>query len=37
MRLRGKDPLRLQRDARAESYWIARVPGPSAETMKDQF
>ena len=37
MRLRSKDLLRLKREPGAESYWIARVPGPAAETMKDQF
>ncbi len=37
MRLRGKDLLRLKREPAAESYWIARVPGPAPETMKDQF
>ncbi|OSI28353.1 SxtJ family membrane protein [Bradyrhizobium canariense] len=37
MRLRGKDLLRMKREPDAESYWIARVPGPAPETMKDQF
>jgi hypothetical protein len=38
MRMMGKDPLRLKREPMAASYWIARTPpGPSAETMKDQF
>ncbi len=38
MRMMGKDPLRLKREPYAESYWIVRVPpGPSPETMKDQF
>jgi hypothetical protein len=37
MRLRGKDLLRLKRDPKTETYWIARVPGPAAETMRDQF
>ena len=37
MRLRGKDLLRLKRDPGAESYWIARASGPTAETMRDQF
>jgi len=38
MRMMGKDPLRLRREPDAESYWIVRVPpGPSPETMKDQF
>lgn len=37
MRLRGKDLLRLKREPDAESYWIARTPGPAPETMRDQF
>jgi hypothetical protein len=38
LRMMGKDPLRLKREPDAESYWIVRVPpGPSPETMKDQF
>jgi hypothetical protein len=37
MRLRGKDLLRLRRAPEAESYWIARTPGPAPETMRDQF
>ncbi|MDA9492018.1 hypothetical protein [Bradyrhizobium sp. CCBAU 11361] len=37
MRLRGKDLLRLKREPGAESYWIARTPGPAPETMRDQF
>jgi hypothetical protein len=38
MRWLGKDPLRLKRDPRADSYWIVRrPPGPAPETMKDQF
>ncbi|HEY7666149.1 MAG TPA: SxtJ family membrane protein [Xanthobacteraceae bacterium] len=38
MRLLGKDPLRLRRDPDAASYWIERTPpGPSAESMKNQF
>jgi hypothetical protein len=37
MRIRGRDLLRLKRDPSAVSYWIARVPGPAPETMKDQF
>src|SRR5258706_7902582 len=38
MRMMGKDPLRLARQAGADSYWIARKPpGPSPETMRDQF
>jgi hypothetical protein len=38
MRAFGKDPLRLRRDAAADSYWIPRQPpGPSPESMKNQF
>jgi len=38
MRACGKDPLRLKRDPRATSYWIAREPpGPPPATMKNQF
>ena len=37
MRLRGRDLLRLKREPDAESYWIAREPGPLPETMRDQF
>ena len=38
MRAFGKDPLRLQRDPAATSYWIAREPpGPAPDTMKNQF
>jgi len=37
MRLLGKDILRLNRDARAASYWIPRdPPGPRPETMTRQ-
>jgi hypothetical protein len=38
MRLAGKDPLRLRRDAAAASYWIPREPpGPAPDSMKQQF
>lgn len=38
MRLLGKDLLRLKRQPEADSYWIVRQPpGPSPETMRDQF
>lgn len=38
MRATGKDPMRLKRDAKADSYWIVRTPpGPTAESMKTQF
>jgi len=38
MRMAGKDPLRLNRDAKARSYWIVREPpGPSPQSMKQQF
>lgn len=38
MRLFGKDPLRLDFDPAAESYWIKRdPPGPGSDTLNDQF
>jgi hypothetical protein len=38
MRATGKDPLRLKREAGAESYWITRAPpGPPPDSMKNQF
>jgi hypothetical protein len=37
MGLRGRDLLRLKRDPGADSYWIARAPGPAPESMRDQF
>jgi len=38
MRAIGKDLLRLKRQPDAASYWIVRAPpGPSPESMKDQF
>jgi hypothetical protein len=38
MRLFGKDPLRLKRDAAARSYWIERKPpGPPPDSLKNQF
>ena len=38
MRLVGKDPLGRGFDPAAESYWVLREPpGPSPETMKNQF
>lgn len=38
MRLAGKDPLRLQFDPRANSYWIERKPpGPPPDSMTNQF
>jgi hypothetical protein len=38
MRLAGKDPLRLKREAGARTYWIDRdPPGPPPESMTNQF
>ncbi|NKB57497.1 MAG: hypothetical protein GKS00_14320 [Alphaproteobacteria bacterium] len=38
MRLLGKRPLHLDVDSDATTYWIKRdPPGPSPETMKQQF
>src|SRR5262249_25219655 len=37
-RVLGKDPLRLNRDPAARSYWIVRSPpGPDPASMKNQF
>jgi hypothetical protein len=38
LRLAGKDPLRLEFDPGARSYWIVRTPpGPKPESMRHQF
>jgi predicted membrane metal-binding protein len=38
MRLTGKDPLKLKRDAAAASYWVDRKPpGPPPTSMTNQF
>src|SRR5262245_6053606 len=38
MRMLGKDPLRLKGQPGANTYWIERrPPGPTPESMKDQF
>jgi len=38
MKMLGKDPLNRKIDRGAKSYWIDRSPpGPSPETMKNQF
>jgi len=37
MRMRGRDLLRLNREPNADSYWIARAPGPAPESLRDQF
>ncbi len=38
MRIAGKDPLRLKRDAGAATYWIRRTPpGPPPDSMTNQF
>ena len=38
MRMMGRDLLRLKRRPDTDSYWIVRQPpGPSPETMKNQF
>lgn len=38
LKLRGKDLLRLERDAKAETYWIAREPqSPAPGSMSKQF
>lgn len=38
MRALGKNPLKLERDFDAGSYWVRRTPpGPAPESLKDQF
>jgi hypothetical protein len=38
MRMAGKDPLRLKRDASLPTYWIERVPpGPDPQPMARPF
>lgn len=38
MRVLGKDPLRMQLDPHAKTYWIERSPpGPDADSLKNQF
>ncbi|MDJ0949901.1 MAG: SxtJ family membrane protein [Alphaproteobacteria bacterium] len=38
MRVLGKNPLKLEFDRAARSYWVERrPPGPAPETMKNQF
>lgn len=38
MRLFGKDPLKLRRDAAATTYWVDREPpGPPPTSMTNQF
>jgi hypothetical protein len=38
VRLSGKDPLRLKRNADADSYWIPREPpGPDPKSLPQQF
>jgi hypothetical protein len=38
MRLLGKDPLKLKRDAAATTYWVDREPpGPPPTSMTNQF
>jgi len=38
MRALGKDPLRLQRDRAARTYWIDRQPpGPAPDSLNNQF
>ena len=37
MRLRGKELLRLKRLPEADSYWLPRAPGPTPESMREQF
>jgi hypothetical protein len=37
LRLFGKDPLKLKRDPKAASYWIARRPSDPPSSMRNQF
>jgi predicted membrane metal-binding protein len=38
LRAMGKDPMRLKRDAAAQTYWIERKPpGPPPESLNNQF
>lgn len=38
MRIAGKDTLRLKRDGKTASYWIARrPPGPPPDSMTNQY
>lgn len=38
MRLAARDPLGLKRKPDGSSYWVVRKsPGPTADSMKDQF
>ncbi|HLO78728.1 MAG TPA: SxtJ family membrane protein [Magnetospirillum sp.] len=38
MRAFGKDPMRLKRDGKAQTYWVTRTPpGPAPDSMKTQF
>jgi hypothetical protein len=38
LRALGRDPLRLRRNAAADSYWITRAPpGSTRAALKDQF
>ena len=38
MRIFGKDPMRLRRDDKSESYWIKREPpGPKPDSLPHQF
>ena len=37
MRLFGYDPLRLNRDADAATYWVAHEPSPLEQPMRHQF
>lgn len=38
MKMLGKDILKLRTDKQAATYWVEREPpGPTAESLKDQF
>jgi len=37
MRIAGRDVLSRKLDQEAKSYWIEREPGPTPESIKQQF
>ncbi|MGY3513280.1 hypothetical protein [Bradyrhizobium lupini] len=37
MQFRGRDPLRVKRDPKIDSYWIRRLPPLPAATLSKQF
>jgi hypothetical protein len=37
MQIRGRDPLRMKRDTKVDSYWIRRLPPLPAASLRKQF